>query len=207
MRSDFRSKPPLKGEDVTAMLRRLPAMVPPSGLTMSLRVLASRERQRANERRTVSSLYNSWKGRLRLTIQNMMRPFAVPLAGGMFSAVALFSTWVVPAYPARGHQMHIHDMVDVPTVLTTSPTLKNTSSMALLKSEMVLELDIDPLGRAINYQVVEGQALMRDPEVRRGVQNLLVWAVFDPATTFGKPTSGKVRLHLNSIPSRIDVKG
>jgi hypothetical protein len=135
----------------------------------------------------------------------MMRPFAVPFAGGVFSAVALFSMWVVPTYPVRGHQGHLHG-VDVPTMLTTAAALKG-NSMVLTGNEVVIEIFVGPQGRAIDYDVVHGEEILRDPMVRRNVENFLVFATFDPATTFGKPTRGKVRLYLNASPSRIDVKG
>jgi hypothetical protein len=66
----------LNDEVLGHVLRSLRPRVPPSGLTTSLRVLASRERQRR--------LGADWPGRLRLFAANLMRPLALPLAGGVF---------------------------------------------------------------------------------------------------------------------------
>jgi hypothetical protein len=82
-------------DSVSQVLRHLPARTPPSGLRTSLRVLASKERQRLISRQI------SWRDRLNLSITNMMRPLALPLAGGIFSTVALFSICLGPMYSVR----------------------------------------------------------------------------------------------------------
>ena len=90
-------------------LRALPIRMPPAGLTTSLRVIASRERQR----RAASSGFRGLLGRWELFAKNLMRPLALPLAGGVFSAVGLFSL-LIPTYPMR-----VDNRFDVPTMLTT----------------------------------------------------------------------------------------
>ena len=57
-------------------LRSLPARVPPHGFTTSLRVVASRERVRPSPRERL--VY--WLENARFTLNNLMRPFAVPAA-------------------------------------------------------------------------------------------------------------------------------
>src|SRR4051812_1870555 len=84
-------------------LRRLARPASPAGMTTSLRVIASRERERAINKVSWESRLDSWIGRLHLAIDNVMRPLALPVAGGVFSAVTLFSVWVVPAYPELAH--------------------------------------------------------------------------------------------------------
>jgi len=50
-------------DQVVMSLRTLPRRVPPAGLTTSLRVIASRERQRLVENRSVGQIFVSWLGR------------------------------------------------------------------------------------------------------------------------------------------------
>src|SRR5579864_3628110 len=88
-------------EHVNMLLRSLPPRVPPAKLATSLRVIASRERQRLVEGRSLSQICASWLDRTRFTLKDMLRPLALPTAGGVFSAVVLFSMWVVPTYPLR----------------------------------------------------------------------------------------------------------
>src|SRR3954464_14514918 len=91
-------------------LRSLPRSTSPAGLTTSLRVLASRERQRAANQSNWKTQVQNWMGRVHMAVENVMRPLALPIAGGVFSAVTLFSVWVVPTYPEFAHSGN-----DVPT--------------------------------------------------------------------------------------------
>jgi hypothetical protein len=104
-------------EHVSRMLRSLPPRVPPAGLTTSLRVIASRERKRLIEGRSLARACASWFDHTRFTLQDMLRSLALPAAGGVFSAVVLFSMWLVPTYPLR--DKIAVDAVDIPTNLTT----------------------------------------------------------------------------------------
>jgi hypothetical protein len=55
--------------------------------------MASRERRRAAERRSVSAFCRAWLDRTRLMAHNLMQPLALPFAGGVFSALVLFGAW------------------------------------------------------------------------------------------------------------------
>src|SRR5580700_7101900 len=103
----------LKDEVLSQALHALPARIPPPGLTTSLRVIASRHRQRQSSRSSVT-----WRDRARLFATNLMRPLALPFAGGVFSTVVLFSTYLIPTYPVRGT-----GATDVPTALSTEATV------------------------------------------------------------------------------------
>jgi predicted anti-sigma-YlaC factor YlaD len=69
-------------------LRSLPVETPPAQLGTELQVLASRERVRQLSRGTVSALFNFWVAEMRLLFDNLMRPIAIPLAGGIASVPA-----------------------------------------------------------------------------------------------------------------------
>ena len=180
-----------------AAIRRVRKTTPPSGLTTSLRIVASRERHRAAERRSLTAFWRAWRERSRLTVNNLMQPFAVPIAGGVFSAIALFCGWVVPAYPVLAH-----GGIDVPTNLSTSASVKFTSPIGMSNADIVVDVLIDEQGRMVEYSVVSGSV---DAPSRRSLENMLMFTEFVPATAFGQPGVGRVRLWLNS--SRIDVKG
>ena len=198
-------------EHLGMTLRSLPPRVPPATLTTSLRVIASRERQRLIEGRSPGRIFASWVDRMRLTLQDMLRPLALPATGGVFSAVVLFSMWVVPTYPLRAKIA-----VDIPTSLTTEARhdvvcsycfveAVQASVGAGLTDSVLVDIDVDDQGRMVDYQVVSGTAVVSDPAARRRLENLLWFTKFAPATTFGMPMAGKARLLL--LPSRIDVKG
>lgn len=178
-------------------LRNLPRRSAPSGLTTSLRVLASRERAaRVNPR----SQFAHWMDRAALAMQNVMRPLALPVAGGVFSAVTLFSVWVVPAYPALARTGY-----DVPTQLSTEARVKGFSSVGTPSQDIFMDVALDETGQVVGYEVLNA-GYLPDANSRRKLENLLVFqTTFIPATSFGQPTASRIRLWLSS--SRIDVKG
>lgn len=185
----------LSNQGLSRALRSLPVRVPPPGLRTSLRVLASRERQRILNHRTFA-----WYDRVRLFAHDLMRPLALPFAGGVFSTVVLFSMWLVPTYPVRGDSTF-----DVPTVLTTEATVKGTAPIGTGGSDVVVDVIVDGQGRMVDYTIVSGPSLLKNEALRRSVENTLLFTEFTPATTFGYPMAGKMRLFLHS--SHIDVKG
>lgn len=172
-------------------LRTLPRLAPPPELSVRLRVLASRERAKAARSRS------RWRDGLELAVSNLMRPLALPLAGGLCSTVVLFSM-LVPAFtmPQRAVAR------DVPTVLFTDVSVKSTAPIGFSFGEAVVDLRIDEQGRIVNYVIVDGD---RHEAFRRNIENSLLFTQFTPATSFGMPVSGTIRLTFRS--SRIDVKG
>jgi hypothetical protein len=181
-------------DSVTQALRRLPVRMPPSGLRTSLRVLASRERQR------ILAGQINWRDRLQLFVTNLMRPLALPAAGGIFSTVALFSMCLTPMYPMRGD-----DSSDVPTGLTTEATVKYTAPIGGSCGEVVVDVTVDEAGRMVDYKIVSGFNVLTSAQVRRSLENRLIFTEFTPVTQFGQPMSGKMRLIFGK--SEVDVKG
>jgi len=186
-------------------LRELPQRVPPAGLATSLRVLASRERQRLLSRRsllgrgTCSQAFSAWQDRARLYATNLMRPLALPFAGGVFSAAVLFSL-LVSSYPVRGN-----NAFDVPTALSTNPLVSRTAPFGNTSEDVVVDVIVDGQGRMIDYAIVGGPEGLKKDLLRRSIENTLLFTEFLPATSFGQAVSGKVRLVLHS--SQVEVKG
>jgi hypothetical protein len=181
-------------------LAGLPSRVPPPGLRTSLRVIASRERQRGLVLRDFASRIDRWREQFHLFYGDMIRSLALPFAGGVFSAVALFSTCVVPTYPLLAHTGD-----DVPTMLTTQVAIKGMAPFAGDDSDVVVDVRVDGQGRMIDYAIVSGSTVLANPQLRRRLENALLFSEFTPATTFGHPTQAKMRLWFRS--SRIDVRG
>jgi hypothetical protein len=181
-------------EPVSQMLRDLPARALPAELRTSLRVIASRERQRLFSRQI------SWRDRLDLTFRNLMRPLALPVVGGIFSTVALFSTCLVPMYPLRGDAS-----TDIPTMLTTAAAVKQIAPLAGSCGDGVVDVKIDESGRMVDYKIVSGFSVLTTEQVRRSLENRLIFTEFTPVTQFGHPTAGWLRISFRN--SEVDVKG
>jgi hypothetical protein len=191
----------LNDDILSAALRKLPGRVPPAALATALRVMASKERERVLTRQTLAARWVSFTAGLRLIVDNSMRPMAIPFAGGVFSAVVLFSMWVVPTYGVRASSTY-----DIPTMLTTEAGVKGTAPVDAAYGEIVVDVNVDGAGRMIDYTIVSGQGLLQDHRLRRRLENMLLFTEFVPATSFGKPMTGRMRLSLHSL-SAIDVKG
>src|SRR5450631_3000743 len=77
-----------------ASLRDMAQPRVPASLTTRLRVIASHERARRIARIDFSTRMAHWAASIRLAFDNMMRPFAVPVTGGVLSAFVIFSLLV-----------------------------------------------------------------------------------------------------------------
>ena len=75
---------------VRRMVRELPTLAVPDYLQTKLKVTASRERSRAAAHRTIAATFHTWADRMALLYGNLMRPLALPFAGGIVSAITLF---------------------------------------------------------------------------------------------------------------------
>lgn len=188
-------------DELIMTLRNLPRRVPPAGLTTSLRVVASRERQRLIDSSSPAQILASWFHRTRFLLQDILRPLMLPATGGVFSAVVLFSMWVVPTYPLRAKMAG-----DIPTQLTIGVQVQRSVTAALSDSVLV-DVDVDDQGHLLGYQIVSGAEVVADPLMRRRMETALWFTTFSPATAFGMPMAGKTRVLLLPGPDIYYVKG
>jgi hypothetical protein len=184
-----------------AALRALPVLTPPKQLLVSLRILASRESARRQLGEGPPGPLARWAVRTRLQAQALMRPLALPMAGGLLSAVLLFGL-VVPNFFAPSRATH---NADVPTILSTEPSFVGMGPFSFGGDEVVVDLIVDSQGRFVDYSLPTGQSWVRDPEAKRSVENALLFTRFSPGTTFGQPALSRIRITLRR--SYIDVRG
>ena len=181
-------------ELLRAELRAMPRMAPPPELAMQLRVMASRHLQR--ERR---SWFWRAKDRLALDFQDMMRPLAVPLAGGLASTIFLFAM-LVPSLA-----VHIPFAHDVPIGLTTEATLKSAAPISFDTGEAVVDVTVDDQGRMLDYSIVSDRSREDNASFCQSIANYLLFTTFTPPTAFGQPVGGTIRLNFRS--SYVNVRG
>ncbi|MGH9558318.1 MAG: energy transducer TonB [Bryobacteraceae bacterium] len=188
----------IRVDDQSALkvLRSLPKCLPPPGLRASLLVDASRE-----SRRRVYGIRAQIADRMRLFSDNLMRPLALPFAGGLVSAVVLFSMFLSPIRTVRASSRGL----DVPTGLFTEATIKGTAPIAASPGDVIVDVTVDGDGRMVDFAIVGGSA-PRNEALRMSIENVLLMTRWTPATSLGQPVAGKVRLALH-LSSTIDVKG
>ncbi len=179
----------------------------PAELTARLRVMASHERARHLARATLASRWTAWSEKAHLWFDNLMRPVALPFAGGVLSAMVLFSL-LVPSlsfshygfdqafltYPDGEVIALSSNGAYVPAsygeILTIMPANMDSSDYA-----NVVWLTVNENGKVIDYSIERG-SLTPD------LQSIILFSQFTPATVLGLPTSGRVRVAQRS-PERV----
>jgi hypothetical protein len=186
--AEFESMRELRGA-----LRRLDQPELPARLLDGLRMLAFSERLRRLSHVSLSARAHRWAGRLQLAFENLMRPMALPFAGGLLSALVMFAMLV----PSLAFPHNFRN--DVPLwVLYTDPALRDTNA-ADAGDEIVVEVTIDEHGRVQGYAVTQGQMT---PEIKT---TLALFLHFTPATVFDQPTWSRVLVSFRR--SQISVRG
>ncbi len=175
-------------------LRALPKREVPAELTMRLRVVASQQREVNRGQADFATAWSRWRMRMRLSVRDLMRPLAVPAAGGILSSIVCFcmlaGTFSIPRLSATN---------DVPLGFTTQVQVDQLSPFGYMGHDVVIELTIDKEGKVANYSA--HGSVTRDDMKQLG--NLILFTSFAPATVFGQPTSGKILLSSH----RINVRG
>ena len=189
--------------DAVARLRgyllSAPPHAVPEDLSVSLRILASRELSR----RRIAAVAPPWwvglRDRFQLWMDNLMRPIAIPIAGGLASALVLFSVLMPTIYPPAV------SAYDVPVGWYREATVSELGPFGVPDDIIILDVTIDEQGRMVDYSIPANQPAMADAALRRVIENNLLFTRFNPTNFFGQPTSGKIRIALRR--SQVDVRG
>jgi anti-sigma factor RsiW len=171
-------------------LKSLPPATVPHRLRTQLQVLASHERARWNATKTLPLALHAWAANLKLAADNLMRPLAVPLAGGLASALLLFSLLV----PTLGFRPSV--LNDVPTRFYTAANLVEVAPLGIHGDEAVVAVYIDAKGQATDFSVQQGKV---SPAMQADLNQMMFFSRFTPATWFGQPTNGKVLVSFRRI--------
>ena len=181
--------------EVRNLMRALPQKAVPTNLASQLQVLASHERLRRS-----TSPWQRWVQSVRLIVNNLMRPIAIPFAGGVSAALFLFSM-LTPTLTIRANDAR----TDIPfDWLYTQATMIDTPPFSFPGDEVELLLTIDKNGQISDYACSDGK-LSR--QVLDKVGNSLLFSSFEPSTMFGKTFSGKIRVTFKKVGDHIVVRG
>jgi hypothetical protein len=174
-------------------LKSLPSMSVSPLLQMKLRVIASRERSRQELRRTVATRFAEFRSKLKLTFDNLLKPIAVPAAGGMLASFLCFGVIVdtLHVYPEWQN--------DIPVGLYTQVAIDDVSPFACEGKDVIVQLTIDQNGTVSDFEVPQGSG---SPEEMREIGNLVLYSSFVPATAFGQRVTGKVLVNIHHINIR-----
>jgi hypothetical protein len=198
-------------------MRSMEELAVPPLVTHRLRVLASHERSRQMARASVSARLRNMADNARLFRDNMMRPVALPVGGGLISALLLFgmlapglsstrsldfdpsvvSMVTLPQgslrqLPAPGRPVGAPGEV-VSVEMAGFVSVESVCSIPRSTDSPLLELTVDRYGHVLNWKMLQGELT---PEVK----SVILFSTFDPGTYFGLPTESKVLVSLHSVP-------
>ena len=162
----------------------------PAVLQAKLKVLASHERVRHLAQASLSARVQYWRSRVKLQFENLMRPVALPIAGGLISAGLMFAV-LLP------NISFAHNFVnEPPTEVFTNPDgqVVGMGDMPRLEpvgfvttgARAVVELTIDPKGRVRNYTLTQGTWTPGADQLH------LASSHFTPGYHFRPPILGKI---------------
>lgn len=187
------------------LMRSLPRVEPPGDLTLRVKIEASK----LNRPPLVERVFNS--------LSSALRPIAIPAFTGVVLTFLFFVVLLSTFLP--GASVNASDR-DIPLSLFTEPRanpfyisrfvqLENFKSV---KEPITVETQVGKDGRIVDYKILSGpKDLANDLATIRSLNELFFFELYlEPATLFGRPTSGKVVLTLIFCPisnDRIDVVG
>ena len=178
-----------------ASLRDMARPRVPAVLSTQLRVMASHERARRIARRDLSTRLAHWVTSTRLAFDNMMRPFAVPITGGVLSAFVIFSLLVPSLSFPHSHSYEPPLAIADTEVQWGDPDGKLLGATAdharllpgsavIYGNEVSLTLLIDERGRVQDYYLSGG-------ELTDEMASVIMFSQFVPAAPWsGQPTWG-----------------
>jgi len=180
------------------LLRKMAQAPVPDSLAARLSVLASHERDRRLSRASLRQRVRRMTSNLDLAFQNLMRPVALPITGGLCSTLLLFGLMVPSlsfSHPTGGYDFRTApqgSLVATPWDLGADDDAKDFpvfASPGETKSDYVniVNLTIDESGRVADWSVVRGQ-------LTDEMKDIIMFSRFEPATFWGTPTSGTIQV-------------
>jgi anti-sigma factor RsiW len=177
---------------LAVMLSRVPKSDPPADLAIRIKVAAAQ----AQESRDWPGRFRRMKDRAEILLDNVFRPLTVPATGGFFSAMLVFVLvfqMIVPGITVRAVEN------DVPINLMRPAELVSLSDYPQswapeqhdvelsLPHGLLVDVTVDAQGHMTDYQILAGP---NSRELRRQLDQMLLFSRFSPMLSFGRPTAG-----------------
>jgi Putative zinc-finger len=183
------------------LMRSMRRQQPPTDLALRTQIRASKQDIRLVLERAFAK------------VEDFLRPIAIPAFSGVALTVVFFIILLSTLF--TGANLSASDR-DIPLGLITEPRARSLymsqfvqlGNLVSLREPITVETYVGTDGRIIDYKILSGP---RDRATVRSLNEFFFFEVsFDPATSFGRPTHGKIVLSLVFFPTsnnEIDVMG
>jgi hypothetical protein len=181
-----------KFRKLSVMLSRVPKNVPPADLAVRIKVAAAQ----AQHSQGWHSRLQRAKDRAEILLDNVFRPLSVPATGGFFSAILVFVLvlqMIVPGTTVRAVQNDVALNLMRPAELVTlsdypqSWAPEQQDVELSLPHGLLIDVTVDSHGQMTDYQILSGPT---SQELRRHLDQMLLFSRFSPMLSFGRPTAG-----------------
>jgi hypothetical protein len=150
-------------------------------LALRLRVQMSQELHR--------NLFQRFKVRL----ENLFRPVWFPSVGGALVALICIVLMLGAGTPQTSN------IPDIPLELPPRVQILAPMTFDTGAQPLVLVTYVNAQGRVTKYRILSGQ---QSPGLIQRLDQMMYYSLFEPATSFGQPTSGQVVLSFRTITVR-----
>jgi Putative zinc-finger len=168
-------------ESLQMELRGLSRQQVPPELALRLRVQMSQE------------LHRNVFQRLLVRLENMFRPVLFPSVAGSFVALICIVLMLGAGTPQASN------IPDVPFVTPPRIQVLPPVNLGAGAQPLVLVTYVNAQGRVTSYRIISGQ---QTPGLMQRLDQMMYYSLFQPATSFGQPTSGQVVLSFRTITVR-----
>lgn len=177
-------------------LKHLPLRPVPPILNTRLAVLASRERARRISRLNFRTWVTEQASRARLFFDNLLKPLAVPAAGGILASFLCFGIIV--------DTLHLHYMPDwqedMPINFSSEIAIGDLSPFSVTGQDVMVQLSVDSEGHVTDYALLHTDNPSADELQQIG--NLVLFSTFTPAMRLGRPIASKRLFFIEHISVR-----
>ncbi len=177
---------------LSVMLSRVPKNLPPADLAIRIKVAAAQ----AQHSRDWPSRMRRIKDRAEILLDNVFRPLSVPATGGFFSAILVFVLvlqMILPGTTVRAVQNDVALNLMRPAELVSlsdypqSWAPESQDVELSMPHGLLVDVTVDSHGQMTDYTILSGP---RNQELRRHLDQMLLFSRFSPMLSFGRPTAG-----------------
>jgi hypothetical protein len=174
-----------------ALLSHLPHALPPRDLAIRIKVAAAQTRSPQDLR----SRFQRMRDRAEILLDNVFRPLTLPATGGLLSALLVFVLvfqMIAPGMTVRAVENDVPLNLLVPAELVELSDYpqawpEQQEAELSLPHGLMVDVTVDAHGQMANYQIIAGPD---SPDLRRQLDQMLLFSRFRPMMSFGRPTSG-----------------